>query len=122
MVARSQLDWLIDSAGTGAWHVGEPPDPRMVSTASSRGIDLSPLRARQAVPDDFRRFDHIFAMDQQNYHDLQSIRPADAQASLHLFLGERDVPDPYYGGSDGFERVLDLVETRMKTVFADLMP
>ncbi|MEL7110220.1 MAG: low molecular weight protein-tyrosine-phosphatase [Pseudomonadota bacterium] len=122
MAAQSQLDWLIDSAGTGAWHVGDPPDPRMVAAAANRQIDLSPLRARQAVPDDFHRFDHIFAMDRQNYQDLQNIRPADARGSLQLFLQNSDVPDPYYGGPDGFERVLDLVEARMKTVFASLMP
>lgn len=111
------LDWRIDSAGTGAWHVGKMPDDRMMMAAAARGVDLSPLRARQAEPDDFLRFDHIFAMDETNLADLEQIRPAGATASLSLFLGQGDVPDPYYGGADGFEHVLDLISARMETLF-----
>jgi low molecular weight protein-tyrosine phosphatase len=111
------LDWRIDSAGTGAWHVGKTPDERMMMAAAARGMDLSPLRARQAEPDDFLRFDHIFAMDETNLADLEQIRPAGAIASLSLFLERGDVPDPYYGGTDGFEHVLDLISARMETLF-----
>jgi protein-tyrosine phosphatase len=117
IAAERGLDWRIDSAATGAWHVGNPPDPRMIAAAAARGIDLSPLRARQAEPDDFKRFDHVFAMDRRNFFDLQAIRPNGAPASLDLFLKGADVPDPYYGGDDGFDQVLDLITERMKTLF-----
>lgn len=120
LAAQRGLDWRIDSAGTGGWHVGDPPDARMVAAAAGRGIDLSPLRARQAEADDFLRFDHVFAMDENNLADLEHIRPPDAHASLNLFLPHDNVPDPYYGGPDGFERVLDLVSNRMQTLFETL--
>lgn len=119
-VARNGLDWTIDSAGTGAWHVGSQPDERMIAAAVNRGVDLTPLRARQAVSADFHAFDHIFAMDRSNHADLQQIRPRDGQAELHLFLQNSDVPDPYYGGDDGFERVLDMIQTRLETLFREL--
>ncbi len=106
----------VDSAGTAAWHVGKAPDSRMVQAAGERGYDLSYLRARQAVVEDFDKFDHILAMDQENYEDLCHIRPQEAQAKLALFLDyasgveETEVPDPYYGGQKGFHHVIDLVE------------
>ena len=121
LIAERGLDWTIDSAGTGAWHAGHPPDPRMTKTAANRGIDLSPLRARQAQAEDFLRFDHIFAMDQSNLADLERLRPPKAPATLSLFLQGADVPDPYYGGADGFEHVLDLISARMETVFETLV-
>ena len=120
MVAQQGLDWRIDSAGTGAWHIGHPPDNRMISAAAARGIDLTRLRARQAEPDDFLRFDHIFAMDESNLADLEQICPPEATAQLSLFLAEADVPDPYYGGDDGFERVLDLISERLEFLFQHL--
>ena len=120
MAAKQGLDWSVDSAGTGAWHVGSAPDERMIAAAAHRGIDLTPLRARQAVPADFHAFDHIFAMDRSNYADLQQIRPPDARAELHMFLPQADVPDPYYGGDDGFEQVLDLIEKRLETLIQAL--
>lgn len=120
LVAARGLDWRIDSAGTGAWHAGHPPDPRMIEAAAERGIDLTPLRARQAEPDDFLRFDHIFAMDRRNLADLRAMQPQDGRATLRLFLDSDEVPDPYYGGPDGFERVLDLIETRMQILFEQL--
>ena len=111
------LNWQIESAGTGAWHAGAPPDPRMVAAAAQRGLDLSGLRARQAVARDFLDVDHIFAMDRQNLADLRQIQPPGAPARLQLFLSEGDVPDPYYGGDQGFEQVLDLIESRMPQLF-----
>lgn len=114
------LDWLIDSAGTGAWHAGSPPDPRMIEAASRRDIDLSPLRARQAEPDDFLRFDHIYAMDRNNYADLEDLMPETATAQLHLFLENAEVPDPYYGGDAGFEHILDLIQNRMDLLLKTL--
>ena len=106
----------IDSAGTGAWHVGEPPDHRAIAVAGQHGVDLSDLRARQAEAADFKRFDLILAMDEDNHADLLEIDPGDGSALLELFLqGHPDaltsVPDPYYGGAEGFERVYSLIET-----------
>ncbi len=106
----------IDSAGTGEWHVGNPPDWRAIAHAAKRGYDLAPLRARQVSRADFARFDWILAMDRGNLADLERLRPRDYAGHLGLFLevaphlGRREVPDPYDGGADGFETVLDLVE------------
>ena len=105
----------IDSAGTGGWHVGKTPDHRSCQAAARRGYDLSALRARQVAVDDFQRFDLILAMDHGNLERLQALRPANSRGELDLFLrryklGEDAVPDPYYGGEDGFEQVLDLIE------------
>jgi protein-tyrosine phosphatase len=106
----------IDSAGTGAWHVGESPDKRAQAEARKRGIDISGLRARAVHPSDFTTFDYIVAMDQDNYDDLRAKCPEDQQHRLHRHLAfaegvrERSVPDPYYGGVDGFRHVYDLVE------------
>ncbi|MEM9234358.1 MAG: low molecular weight protein-tyrosine-phosphatase [Pseudomonadota bacterium] len=113
----------VDSAGTGGWHVGNPADARMEAAAAQRGYDLSDLRARQADPGDFYVFDHIYAMDRSNYADLEDIRPHDATASLRMFLGLTgggDVPDPYYGGADGFDHVIDLVERAVDAILDDL--
>lgn len=116
-VQDAQLDdrISIDSAGTGDWHVGKGPDQRSCLAAAKRGYDLSALRARQVVEDDFRRFDLVLAMDHDNLERLQALRPADSRSELDLFLrryklGEDIVPDPYFGGDEGFERVLELVE------------
>lgn len=93
----------------------------MVAAAGARGIDLQPLRARQVETDDFHRFDHIYAMDRSNHADLVDLQPIDGRAELHLFLQNADVPDPYYGGDDGFDQVLDLIQARLKTVFETLI-
>lgn len=104
------------SAGVGDWHVGSPPDRRAVQAAQRRGYDLSALRARQIVRSDFERFGWIFAMDRGVLSELEALRPDDFAGHLGLYLdvapglGVRDVPDPYYGGPEGFEHVLDLVE------------
>lgn len=99
----------VDSAGTGDWHVGQPPDPRSQRHAAHRGYDLSSLRARRVAEDDFRRFDFILAMDEDNLADLQRLTPEHgARAQLRLFA-HVEVPDPYQSGPAGFERVLDLV-------------
>ena len=112
----------VDSCGTGAWHVGESPDRRATAEARKRGYDLSHLRARQVEVADFDHFDYILAMDRLNMADLQSMCPADYAGHLGLFLPfagalasaadkmPDEVPDPYYGGDDGFARVLDMVE------------
>ncbi|HVF62985.1 MAG TPA: low molecular weight protein-tyrosine-phosphatase [Casimicrobiaceae bacterium] len=106
----------IASAGTGDWHVGEPPDRRAIAHAARRGYDIAEQRARQFSPEDFDRFDWILAMDRTVLRALESMRPRGHRGHLGLFLdvapklGVREVPDPYYGGLDGFERVLDLIE------------
>ncbi len=107
---------LIESAGTGPWHVGKSPDARAQAKALERGYDLSALIAQQVSPQDFERFDYILAMDESNLEELQLIAPEHYRGHLGLFLdfapasGHREVPDPYYGGDKGFELVLDLVE------------
>lgn len=113
-------DLEIESAGTGGWHAGDAPDARMSAAALGRGIDLSVQKARQVRPEDFRHFTHIYAMDRQNFADLEALKPEDATAELALFLGRGDVPDPYYGGPEGFEHVLDLVEARCAVLLAQL--
>ncbi|VXC84619.1 low molecular weight protein-tyrosine-phosphatase [Pseudomonas sp. 9Ag] len=105
----------VDSAGTGDWHVGKGPDSRACMAAARRGYDLTALRARQVSVDDFQRFDLILAMDHDNLDRLHAMRPAACNAELDLFLrryglSKDAVPDPYYGGEDGFEQVLDLIE------------
>ena len=107
---------LIDSAGTHDYHIGDPPDARAQHAAKLRGYDMSALRGRQVEVSDFNRFDYVLAMDHANLSILQRLRPHDAVSHLGLFLeyahqhDELEVPDPYYGGADGFERVLDMVE------------
>lgn len=100
---------VVDSAGTGDWHVGRPPDPRSQRHAAQRGYDLSALRGRQVAEADFHRFDLILAMDADNLADLQRLAPdGDSRAEVRLFA-QVEVPDPYTGGPAGFEQVLDLV-------------
>ncbi len=115
----------IDSAGTGDWHVGKGPDPRTCRAALQRGYDLSPLRARQVAAEDFQRFDLILAMDHDNLLRLKDIQPDHARAELDLLLrryglGRGVVPDPYYGGADGFEQVLDLIEQASDALLAEI--
>jgi protein-tyrosine phosphatase len=106
----------IDSAGTHDYHIGDAPDGRTQRVALQRGYDMSALRGRQVEAIDFCRFDYVLAMDEANLSILQRLRPRDAKSHLGLFLEfaerhtDREVPDPYYGGADGFEKVLDMVE------------
>ncbi|QLF93033.1 low molecular weight phosphotyrosine protein phosphatase [Pseudomonas sp. ABC1] len=115
----------IDSAGTAAWHIGKAPDERTCRAARARGYELSGLRARQVEAGDFQRFDLILAMDAQNLADLQRLRPAKGGAELDLLLRRYalaldEVPDPYYGGHEGFEQVLDLLEQASDALLADI--
>ena len=106
----------VDSAGTHDYHVGDPPDPRAIAAAARRGVDLRRLRAREVRDEDFERFDLIIAMDRLNREALLERSPAPFRERIRLFMefaGDsevEDVPDPYYGGALGFERVLDLAE------------
>lgn len=133
---REQLPEVVvevDSAGTHAYHVGEGPDPRAQRAAARRGIELGELRARRVEPEDFERFDLIVAMDKLNRQILTDMAPPEYRERVRLFLefasdADRDeVPDPYYGGGNGFEVVLDLVESASAglvehTRFAARMP
>ena len=121
MVANAGLEEtiIVDSAGTGDWHIGKAPDPRANEAALSRNHDLSHLRARQVRPEDFLEFDYILAMDKQNLWDLRAMVLPEFKGHLGLFLdygqggvesGLEEVPDPYSGGREGFDEVLDLVE------------
>jgi protein-tyrosine phosphatase len=107
--ARRGLDVHIDSAGTGDWHIGYPPDPRAAEVASRNGVDISGLRARQVSPEDFRQFDHIVALDAKNLRDLEALRPVDGKARVSLLLDHVEgrageaVADPYYGEASHFD-------------------
>ena len=106
---------FVDSAGTGSWHVGHPPDERAQRSARSRGLDLSAQRARRVTSGDCRDFDYVMTMDEENYRAVSALcRESDAEVRPFLDYAadslETEVPDPYYGGPDGFEHVLDLVE------------
>ena len=118
-IMRSKLtkDFVVDSAGTGSWHAGELPDKRSISTAKNRGLDITNQRARQFKKSDFDIFDHIFVMDNSNYKDVLALAPnEEAKSKVKLILNELfpgknvDVPDPYYGGQDGFENVFDMLD------------
>jgi protein-tyrosine phosphatase len=115
----------VDSCGIGDWHVGKAPDPRTREAAARRGIDLSTLRARQLSETDFQAFDYLLAMDHDNLAAMQARAPVELDAHLGLFLEfaglpDRAVPDPYYGGEDGFEEVLDLVEQGARGLLAEI--
>ena len=106
---RRGLELKVDSAGTGDWHIGRPPDPRAIAVAARNGVSISGLRARQVRREDFDRFDHIVALDLENLATLRAMRPAVARASLSLLLDHvpgregQPVADPYYGGDDHFD-------------------
>lgn len=116
----------IDSAGTHAYHVGDPPDPRSIEAASRRGIDLTAIRARKVTAEDFERFDLVLAMDADNHERLLGIARDTHAGKVRLFLeygasGRREVPDPYYGGANGFEDVLDLIEEAADGLLDELL-
>lgn len=117
---KAGLELRIESAGLGDWHVGDPPDERAQHHARNRGYDLSAQRARQVRPRDFDDFDLILAMDRGHLRALQRMAPPKHHAKIRLFVAERDVPDPYHGGPDGFEQVLDLVEAQCRSLIAEL--
>ncbi|MCU4188667.1 low molecular weight phosphotyrosine protein phosphatase [Flavobacterium sp. HXWNR29] len=118
-ILRSKLseDFIVDSAGTGGWHAGQLPDKRSIAIAKSKGLDITNQKARQFKVSDFTTFDHIFVMDNSNYKDVLALAPnEEAKSKVKLILNELfpnenvDVPDPYYGGQDGFENVFDMLD------------
>lgn len=117
----------VDSAGTSDWHIGKAPDLRTIAAGEKRGYQLADLRARQANSHDFLQFDYVLAMDYDNLSLLRTLRPANAKTTAQLFLktfssDERlsEVPDPYYGGEQGFELVLDMIEDACDGLIADI--
>jgi len=121
LARKESIELRIESAGLGDWHVGQPPDERAQHHARTRGYDLSAQRARQVTVRDFDDFDLILAMDRGHLRALQRTAPARHHAKVRLFVEGRDIPDPYYGGADGFERVLDLVEERCRALIEELL-
>ncbi|WP_150303955.1 low molecular weight protein-tyrosine-phosphatase [Pseudomonas saliphila] len=115
----------VDSAGTADYHIGKPPDRRAITAASRRGVDISMLSARRVADSDFAEFDLILAADHDNLQELMRRAPADCAAKLRLFMsyapddGE-EIPDPYYGGEQGFEDVLDMLERASQGLLASL--
>lgn len=122
----ASMDLVIDSAGTAGWHADKAPDPRACVEAARRGVNISGYRARQVVPADFDRFDMIFALDRQNFADLQSMSPAHGRASLSLLLDlvpgfeGHDVADPYYGDAEDFARTWSEVSQAAHALVARL--
>jgi protein-tyrosine phosphatase len=120
--AAAGLNVIIDSAGTGDWHVGHAPDERAQAVASRNGVDIGHLRARQVTTSDFHDFDHIIALDNQNLRDLVAMRPAHAVVNLSLLFDHvagragEDVADPYYGAEDGFDQTWAEVTEAAKTI------
>ncbi len=118
LVHREGLSDLIetDSCGTGAWHTGDPPDARAQQEAKRRGVDITDLKARKFAAGDFETFDYILAMDDRNHRDLTAAAPDGSHERIRLFMSfapgswPREVPDPYYGGADGFRNVFDMIE------------
>lgn len=121
-------DFIVDSAGTGNWHAGEGPDKRSVATAKNRGLDISCQKARQIKVSDFDTFDHIYVMDTSNLSDVQKLAPnASAKAKVKLMMDEVhpgknvNVPDPYYGGPEGFDNVYDMLDEACEIVAGKLL-
>jgi protein-tyrosine phosphatase len=115
----------VDSAGLGDWHVGQPPDTRAQAAARRRGMDISGQNARQVTRGDFARFDLLLAMDESNIDELVQIAPQSERHKIRRFLdfaphvGVKDVPDPFFGGREGFDRALDLIEEAARGLLAE---
>ena len=123
---QAGLELFIDSAGTSGWHIDEPPDPRSIEAGEARGYSFTGQASRKVTRADFGEFDHILAMDESNMAALKEICPESYLSRVRLFLDYapksslREVPDPYYGGGDGFTRVLDLIEQASDGLIAAL--
>ena len=127
LVQKNGLEWVVDSAGTANYHIGSPPDERMVATAKKHGVSLSSLKARQFTPADFTQFDRIYVMDRSNYKNvLNHAKTAAERDKVHFLLDhlypnlQKEVPDPYYGSQEGFDEVFHLVEKAVNQLLKDL--
>lgn len=123
-IMKSKLpeNFTVESAGTGNWHVGKLPDERSISVARKYGLDITDQRARQFQVEDFDTYDYIFAMDESNYSDLIQLAPNEAKAEkVRMMLNdEKDVPDPYYGGDNGFEDVFAMLDEAAERIAKEL--
>jgi len=126
-IEKFQLEAEVDSAGTAAYHAGERPDPRSIAVARKNGIDITYQRARKFRTDDFQLFDRIYAMDDSNFYDLVSLaRTPEEAAKVKMILKEtypnenRSVPDPYYGGKDGFDKVFEMLDKACEKIASDI--
>ena len=113
LLEQGLAGWECDSAGIHSYHVGEAPDRRTQAAAQERGYDMSDLRARKVMAQDYQAFDYLLAMDGSHLEWMQNNRPAGTSTKIEMFM-ERDMPDPYYGGEQGFELVLDMVEAGVR--------
>jgi protein-tyrosine phosphatase len=128
LVREERLEHLfeIDSAGTHAYHLGEPPDVRAQAACARRGIDISGLRGRKVTAADIQKFDYVLAMDRENYEHLLEIAGPGYESRVRLFMEfapdwpEEEVPDPYFGGASGFDRVLDMIEAAARGLLAEI--
>lgn len=125
-LAQAEMPLLTDSAGTGDWHIGKPPDPRSQAFARAWGVDISAQRARRICAADFDRFDRIYAMDRSNLVDIQAMASPGCRARIDLVMslapeyGIEEVPDPYYGGDTGFQRVIDMLSEAADRLIEEL--
>jgi protein-tyrosine phosphatase len=128
LVQQEKLEhhFEIDSAGTHAYHVGSPPDERAQAACLRREIDISGLRGRKAIAADIEKFDYVLAMDRENFENLIDICPPGQESRIRLFMAfaadrpEEEVPDPYFGGPSGFDRVLDMIEAAARGLLDDI--
>jgi len=129
-ILRSKLsnNFIVDSAGTGGWHAGELPDRRSIEIANKNGLDITNQRARKFTKNDFTDFDIIYAMDNSNLKDILQLAPDEnAKSKVHLILNElypnenKDVPDPYYGQNDGFEKVYNMLDKACSNIAKKIM-
>ena len=120
MARKHGVELHVESRGTHDYHVGEPPDQRAQEHAKRRGYDLSAQRARHLSKRDFEEFDLVLAMDHGHLRILQRLCPPQHAGKVRLLIRESEVPDPYYGGPEGFEQVLDLVEAACRDLLADI--
>lgn len=129
-ILRSKLsnNFIVDSAGTGGWHDGELPDRRSIEIANKNGLDITNQRARKFTKNDFTDFDIIYAMDNSNLKDILQLAPDEnAKSKVHLILNElypnenKDVPDPYYGQNDGFEKVYNMLDKACSNIAKKIM-
>ena len=123
LAARSgAAGWAFSSAGLKDKHAGDSADPRSIAACAARGYDLTAFRCREITPADFAAHDLILAMDRDNAAQLEARRPPGATAPVRLFLGEREVPDPYYGGDDGFATMMSQVEEGVRQLLGGTVP
>jgi len=128
LLSKLSEGFIVDSAGTGGWHAGQLPDKRSIAIARNNGLDITNQKARQFKVSDFTTFDHIFVMDNSNYKDVLALAPNEkAKSKVKLILNELfpneniDVPDPYYGGEDGFKNVFEMLDRACEEIARKLI-